>query len=302
MYDVYDGTGRKAHGGYYENESSNDSVIEGFATFVAMLTNEFYGASSPQVFAGENLELDYKVWGSQGFWTQNPYQLVDGAEENAVTGILWDLHDRGHEINLGQSVNGSLVPVSRVFPASEDKVALGAPEILKVVQHSRARTLVQLHGAFYDAGAIGERDLDMIFVNHGAFADISERNYVHDSDDEFTAQTGSSVDPPRRVRNSPLPGLPGSNLVSMVDATYSVSINIAEPYQAQSYEYPLTMQAGVSVAFRMPPPYYPSTARFFPVTDGEKAKVAVLEISSEEYWDYIRSGPAESAVFRRLTH
>jgi hypothetical protein len=108
------------------------------------------------------------------------------------------------------------------------------------------------------------------------------------------------VDPPRRVRHSPLPGLPGSNLVSVADATYSVSIDFAEPHQAQSYEYPLYMRAGVSVAFRMPPPYYPSTARLFPVTDGEKAKVAVLEISSEEYWQYIRSSPEASAVFKRL--
>ncbi|MGK2926933.1 MAG: hypothetical protein ACSLE2_15070, partial [Lysobacterales bacterium] len=186
MYNAYDNTARQPHAGY-ANESSNDSVIEGFATYMAMLTNEHYGAPSPQTVAGQNLELDYKVWGLQGVWGLGRYQ-TDDSEENAVTGILWDLHDTGHEINFGQRVNGRLVPVSRIFPASEDKVALSASQILDVIHRSRPRTLDQLHGAFYDEGVISEKDLDMIFVNHGAFADIVERNYVHDSDDEFIAQ------------------------------------------------------------------------------------------------------------------
>jgi hypothetical protein len=241
------------------------------------------------------------VWGSQGIWGLNPYQALDDSEENAVTGILWDFHDTGHEINFGQKINGRLVPVSRVFPASEDKVVLSASEVLQVIERWRPRDLVQLHAAFYEAGAIDEKDLDMIFVNHGAFADIVERDYVHDSDDEFVAQTGSSADPSRVVRNSPPPGLPGSNLVAALDGTYLVAIKFEDPYQARDYEYPLAMQAGISVAFKMPPPYYPSKATFSPLNEDGTTMPAVLEFNSEEYWEYISSGPEETAVFKRIS-
>jgi hypothetical protein len=192
------------------------------------------------------------------------------------------------------------VPVSRVYTASEDTVALSASKILDVIQNARPRTLVQLHGAFYDAGAIGEKDLDMIFVNHGAFADIVERNYVHDSADEFVAQTGSSEAPIRLMRSSPPPGLPGSNLVSPIDASYLVAVTFENPYQAYSYDYPLEMEAGVTVPFKMPPPYYPSRTEIFLVSDGERSTAPALEFDSEEYWRYIRSNPEPSAVFKRI--
>jgi len=299
MYNAYDYGAYEPHLGY-ANESSNDSVIEGFASYMAMLTNEHYGAPSPQTLAGQNLELDYKVWGNQGVWGLSRYQMLDDSEENAVTGILWDLHDTGHEINFGQRVNGRLVPVSRIFPASEDKVALSASQILDVIQRSSPRTLVQLHGAFYDAGVISENDLDMIFVNHGAFADIVERNYVHDSDDEFIAQTGSSENPGRLVRFSPPPGLPGSNLVSTVDATYLVSVNFEDPYQPYGYDYQLAMKTGVRVAFKMPPPYYPSRATFTRLSEDGEPLADAIEINSEDYWNYMLTNPAGDAVYQQL--
>jgi hypothetical protein len=110
--------------------------------------------------------------------------------------------------------------------------------------------------------------------------DVVERNYVHDSDDEFIAQTGSSENPGRLVRFSPPPGLPGSNLVSKVDATYLVSVNFEDPYQAYGYEYQLAMRAGVRVTFKMPPPYYPSRATFTRLSEDGEPLAGAIEINS----------------------
>jgi hypothetical protein len=50
----------------------------------------------------------------------------------------------------------------------------------------------------------------------------------------------------------------------------------------------------------MPPEYYPTKAVFSPVSADGKKLPAVFEISSEEYWAYIRSGPEKSAIFKHI--
>ena len=60
------------------------------------------------------------------------------------------------------------------------------------------------------------------------------------------------------------------------------------------------LKEGERVKFRMPPPYYPSKAEIFRVIEGVPEPAAVLEFGSDEYWQYIASGPEDSAVFKRI--
>lgn len=69
---------------------------------------------------------------------------------------------------------------------------------------------------------------------------------------------------------------------------------------AVPYSYTLELEPGVPAYFTMPPEYYPSKAELRPLMDGKRGAV-VLEIDSDDYWNYIRSGPEESAIFRQLT-
>ena len=302
QFQMYDAEGiphGMSHAGYV-NPSTNDSVIEGFAGFVAMLIHEYYGLPDPQVYNSVDVELDTKIWG--------PYD----AEEEAVAGILWDFHDKGIEINRGHFMNatvsssgsyvgGTLTLVSRVYPQSSDAISHSAPVIMQVIERNQVKTLVDLYSAFVSEGLIGSTDMDMIYVNHGVFADVEDRNFVHDSANEKIGESGSKSSPVRLVRSTPPEELPGSYIVTDADSTFNFTIRLDSPYDGYSYSYLREMKAGERMYFRMPPEYYPSTLTVTAVsTDAEPMK-ELAEIYSGDYWTYINSSPPKDGIFKRLS-
>jgi hypothetical protein len=289
MYDA-DGVPRgDSHKGY-ANPGTNDSFIEGFAGFVAVLIDRYYGGQSPRVYLGQDLELELKIWGPEG---------TD--EEVAVASILWDFHDGGREINLGYNLNGTSLPVSKVYQASMDDVSIDIPKIMVVIDSNEVKTLVDLYNAFVST-QISAVNLDMIYANHGVFADVVERNYVHDSAAEKIGESGSKSSPFRPVRTTPPPALPGSYIVSNVDATYNVTISFGPENQYYDYSYLQELKAGEKMYFTMPPSYYPSTATISHVSSqGHASPGEQIEIQSSEYWNYIRSDPPKEGVFKHLS-
>lgn len=283
------------HNGY-GNPTTNDSVIEGFAEFNAMLIAEYYGSPTPYLYNVRtivlNLEEDYQVWGNMG---PSPSRTVDSKssslyEELAVAGILWDLHDKGKEIDL---------TTSKVYPESTDDILLDRETILKTILKNRPLLLADLYGDF--ALVANPSDVDMIFVNHGAFSDTVQRNFVQDTKDEKPGYTGSSIWPNRPVRQSPRPALPGSYLISTSDAAFSVNVVHEAPYSNYDFSYQIDMQANSPTYFEMPPSYFPSKAVFREVLeDGRATEDEIMTIDSNEYWDYILSEPAEGDIFRTL--
>ncbi len=287
MYDPITPQRGTPHQGY-SNPSSNDAFIEGFAGFVAVLVDEHYGARAPQYF-GQNLELEHKIWGVWG---------TD--EEIAVASVLWDFHDRGREINLGHTINGTSVPISKVYQASMDDVSLDASTIMVAIDRNQVKTMVDLYNAFV-TNRISAVDLDMIYANHGVFADVVERNYVHDSVSEKIGESGSKSSPVRLVRTTPPPELPGSYLVSDTDSTYNVTIDFVSPYDYYDYSYLQKMKAGEIMYFTMPPEYYPSTAFITPISSDGTPLSGGIDVGSDEYWTYISSSPPEDGVFRSIS-
>jgi hypothetical protein len=279
------------HGGR-ANDNTSWSLIEGFAEFTAALVNKHYGNAAPHLYPlGESvvsLETDYKSWGSE-------YSELD--EELAVAGILWDLHDPGKEIALQHVLNGTLLDNSKVYPNPVDEVSLEDKLIFQVIQKGKPRTVVDLYNAFTGT-YVSKINEDMIFLDHGFFADIVDRNYVHDSLAETIPESGHA--PGRMRRESPPPSLPGSLLVSDADATFDVTITFLQGDGQYDYSYVLAMKRGAPAYFTMPPEYYPTKAVFSPVSADGKKLPAVFEISSEEYWAYIRSGPEKSAIFKHI--
>lgn len=296
MYDA-DNLGGQGHAGY-ANPNTNDSFVEGFASFVAFLIDERYGGANPSEFYGVDKELDLKVWGA------------GTDEENAVSGILWDFHDGGREINLGHFLNattsggsysgGTPTQVSRVYPQSVDQVSLDASTILNVIDRNQVNTLVDLYNSFVST-RISAVDLDMIFVNHGAFADVVSRDYVHESAAEKPAETGSKNSPVRLTRNTPPPHLPGSYIVSDTDSKYNVTVNFESPFDYYDYSYLRDMKAGERMYFTMPPQYYPSVATITPVPADDEQTPVEIRIQSDVYWDYINSSPPRDAIFKRVS-
>jgi peptide/nickel transport system substrate-binding protein len=255
-----------------------------------MLTAEQYGEPRPYQYpvggTWYNLEQDYKVWGGHNH------------EEFATAGILWDLHDGGVETNQGfMSGDGYVGTVSRVYNQTTDSVSLRGSDIIKALQTSRAKTLVGVYVA--SIPSVSTENLDMVFLNHGAFADIVERNYIHDAWNETISQTGNTAN--RMVRFSPVPELPGSYIVADDNVLLEVAFKHVQPFGQYDYSYTVNMTAGEPAYFSMPPPYYPSKAVFSQVSDdGEVIASNITTVDSAEYWSYIDSGPGENATFRTI--
>lgn len=318
MYNAYQDPTGESHLGY-QNNSTNDSVIEGFSEFVAMLVAEGYGMLKPPYYHPlypvdkgiYNIEEDYKVWGK----TVSPIKRPDGTiemvttffglpedEEFAVAGILWDLHDKSKEINLKHYVadgaDGPIwVEVSKVYPASTDQISLSAQKILEVINEKKPTTVVDLYNAFQ--GTVPKQDLDMIFVNHGAFADVADRNLIHDKSGEQVGLSGHK--PERMDRSSPAPTSPGSYLVSDADGKFNIEIIHEEPFSQYDFSYQLNMTGNEPAYFVMPPRYYPSKAIFNQISEsGETVVSNSTTINSNEYWDYILSDPPRDGVFKNI--
>lgn len=281
------------HDGYL-NAGTNDSVIEGFAEFIAMATNEYFGEPMPYIYpvgSGKyNLEQDYKVWGP---WIE---------EEFAVAGILWDIHDAGTE---RIPYNASRYQItSRMMNNTDDVYSLDAKTIISKIDRDEPKTLEALLISL-NGGSLGPSsaslDVIRIALNHGAFADISAtRNWIHDSwNAEPVGQTGNAPD--RLIRSSPAPELPGSNLVSDRDATFNVTIKHIEPFSYYDFSYLVDMKAGEPTFFSVPPDYYPSIVTVTPLSQAGDPLSGTIEINSTDYWNYIRSNPASDQIFKSVT-
>jgi peptide/nickel transport system substrate-binding protein len=195
------------------------------------------------------------------------------------------------------SADGYVGTVSRVYNQTSDKASQQGSDIIKALQTSRAKTLVGVYVALLSS--VSTENLDMIFLNHGAFADISERNYIHDAWNETISQTGNTAN--RMVRFSPVPELPGSYIVADGNALLEVAFRHVEPFGQYDYSYTINMTANEPAYFSMPPPYYPSKAVFSQLSDdGTVVAANITSIDSAEYWSYIDSSPSENATFRTI--
>ena len=277
------------HEGYL-NDGTNDSIIEGFAEFISMLTYEHYGEPRPYIYpVGKgryNLEQDYKVWGPSVH------------EEFAVAGILWDFHDAGVETNSGSVVNGTLTPVTISPYPVKDEISLDGRSMLAMLDKSEPKTLEELWKMFYPNH---DSKATSILINHGAFADTAKRDWRYDGNRELPGETGSLVNPARMARYSPAPELPGSNLVSDTDSIFNVTINHVEPFSNYDYSYLVEMQSGQPTYFSVPPEYYPSKVTVTPLSADGRPLAGALEFDSDDYWQYINSNPPADGVFRKIS-
>ncbi len=90
------------HGGYYRNETTTDSWVEGFAEFFSvMVSKHIAGEATPERYrisgAEYDIELDHRAWEWAGWW-----------EELSLAGLLLDFEDgdddyalRGPDPSLG---------------------------------------------------------------------------------------------------------------------------------------------------------------------------------------------------------
>jgi hypothetical protein len=226
-------------------------------------------------------------------------------EEFAVAGILWDVHDSGTERGgIFFADNRIFTRASAVMNNTDDTYATDVKSVISIIDRKEPKTLEALLISL-NGGSLGPTsaslDIIKIGLNHGAFADISgTRNWFHDSwNAEPVGQTGNAPD--RLIRSSPVPEVPGSNLVSDRDARFNVTIKHIEGVSHYDFSYLVDMKAGEPTFFSVPPEYYPSTVIVTPLSQDGDHVSGTIEINSTDYWNYIRASPAEDQVFRSIT-
>lgn len=88
--------GETNHGGYYNNSSSRDSYVEGFAEFYSMMVSRHVdndqNAEIYTIGADYDLETDRQPWEAEGWW-----------EEFTVAGLLLDLVDDDSDYSADSS-------------------------------------------------------------------------------------------------------------------------------------------------------------------------------------------------------
>jgi hypothetical protein len=313
----------KPHAGY-ANSETNDSLVEGFANFISLLVTEYYsgtkdGTTFPKYKLDDtyiNFETDYKVWGEN----VRVHKLPDGSvqiselepifpddEEYAVTGILWDLHDKGKDIHLKHKVGFDFTPdppvpnyspLSTVYNTLTDQVSIADADILKSISGNTPMNLVELYKSF--SGIVSKKDLDMVFIIHGAFGDTSTRDLIHNA----TENIGYSGDkrPGREGRMKPIPQMPGSYIIAHSDSTFKISMIHEKSYSNYDFSYTVNMSKGALTYFQMSPSYYPSKAVFDQLSSNGNKTLAekVLVIDSDDYWNYIHSNPDDNSTFKDI--
>ncbi|MBN2852024.1 MAG: hypothetical protein JXQ23_04740 [Clostridia bacterium] len=134
------------HGGY-ANPTTGDSFSEGFAHFMSIVMQQYFGNESPAIIPGRgNIEVNYKAWQQSG-----------KAEEFAIAGVLWDLVDDASD-------NGGM---------DDDSMELDFMELWNLLKQYHSdftsfyETLIKTYPSLKPA-------IDDIFINHGFFTDDRE--------------------------------------------------------------------------------------------------------------------------------
>ncbi len=95
------------HGGYYENPSSTDSWVEGFAEFFSVMVSKHIDQDPvPEIYVDRyDFELDFRPWFAQG-----------ADEELAIAGLLLDLEDGPDDYAQGRFLPELVVDWYDTYP------------------------------------------------------------------------------------------------------------------------------------------------------------------------------------------
>lgn len=121
MQDLYANVGHYQsmnHGGF-DNPTTEDSMVEGFADFMAAVIAQHYKNERTGKFLQYDLETNYKVNSSKYL-----------SEEMAVTGVFWDIYDSGKDDDDGISLDirdiWKIMSGKYDFPSHHEDSGVGA--------------------------------------------------------------------------------------------------------------------------------------------------------------------------------
>lgn len=175
MFDQYrrwpNSEGISLHHMGYLNTTTGDSYIEGFAEFMSLVLDNYYGVPRPGILANTgSMELNYKVWNNGGL-----------GEELAVTSVLWDLYD-----------NDQIYKLYDPNAKDDDNISFTIEEIWHILKGYKD-TFTDVYTAFVNTYPDKKDEIDRIFISHGFFADTQVGNGVWDAHEVFLDINGNGL-------------------------------------------------------------------------------------------------------------
>ncbi len=189
MFDLYGGRYPKADEddwliGTYGNQSTANSITEGFAYFMQNAISEYYGGeglidASP-VYG--HIEPNFPAWFEGGLH-----------EARAVSGVLYDLYDEGRDgAGLG-------------YIADDDSVVIPLKDLVKLMLEAPIDSVGQLHDQLILTYPDQKKGIDEIFIDHGFFSvakpNIEDFGTYHDGEAFVDANRNFKYDAGETVIN-----------------------------------------------------------------------------------------------------
>ncbi|GEM_PF-2181529 len=132
------------HGGYYNNGSSTDSWVEGFAEFYSLMVAKYIdgdlAAHRYRIGAEYDLEVDHKPWEASGWW-----------EEFTVAGLLLDFEDGPQDYARPEATGALTVHQTKTVTTPTGVFAVGR------VRNDAKDTVEQLQVTVHMYGKTGRR-------------------------------------------------------------------------------------------------------------------------------------------------
>ncbi len=301
--------GHKAHGGYCNNTSSNNSWVEGWAIFFAALVNKEVNHAADYWLITRSLKIDLES-------NLKPWHN----ERLAVAGLLMDLIDSPTTYAVGQGKD-------------DDPVSTGVTELWKIIANgtstqsgssSHIFDVLDLYDNLKnlkvgpDASLIRQEDLDAVFKLHG-FYEVNDPNgntdfspgakigwtshsrYLHFKNEQGI-ETWCEEMKPRRTD----PPMQGSYVLinsgsASIDTIYRIEVTYAAPNSARDYGYdlPASEVKDGRIYLLLPPPEEPATVRI--TAKGQPASEKPLEVTSTEFWSKVPSASDQPLKNHTLT-
>lgn len=271
--------------GSYQNPTSTDSTIEGWAETFSCLVNKYHGSTRPYLYPVSksvyNVEANYKIVG-------RATQLRDPSEELMAASLMWDLIDEQNAIDedyisMGEKGFWDFYRANYTFSDGSDGNIYNLADLYDALNSQSGYNLKK------DNDSDGINNLDQLFIAHGVYQDRN-KNSKYDAG-EIIGTTLNSTNGVRRKLHE----LKGTNLeLNIYDesgskvqkALVGVDIFFEPPYNIYDYSYMTVVESDGKINLAMPDPDYEATA-VIGASAPQHFSDEQYTITNQDYWEKV---------------
>jgi hypothetical protein len=295
-----------AAGNSYVNPSTTDAWVEGFAEAYSTWVAEYIALDPwPELYTWsgnrvpDNLEVNWKPWSDEEYAVASILRdLVDPQDADDLTVMEGTPYADCVDISIEEF--WTIVETEWGDAVSRPAWAVNPPEFLYLGDVKMLYDVLEINGIGSDHSLGTElSDLQMLFVAHGAFADLAlpaPGNRVYDAGEEI----GRVADPARPARRDKFP-IPGSVIVfqasdqsgSPVEVNaISGEVRFEPPFDVYDYPFHALVDDSGRLTFYGQDRGYEAKTYIMAWGEGH-VSAQPLVVSNSSYWESMDEGPED---------